>query len=177
MSSDTPRYSLLYLLEQRHLFVDAPVLVILDAERHLVSFDDGHGGGNLLVEPFDRGSPALKAVEHLVAPAEQAHHAQARGAGLLGYAHRVLEDIRILARQERLDFDIHAELFFQLARPASPVEIDLGHAAVRAGRADRSGEVEQWLDVEKPLWRAEANRLERIGRQSHRCSSGNDRHG
>ncbi len=47
--------------QQRDLLVDAPVLVVLDAERHPVLLDDRERGGDLLVEAFDGCSPVLRA--------------------------------------------------------------------------------------------------------------------
>ena len=51
------------LLQQRDLLIDAPVLVVLDAERHPVPLDDRQRRRDLLVESGDGGASSRRAID------------------------------------------------------------------------------------------------------------------
>ena len=138
-------------LQQRDLLIDAPVLVVLDAERHLVALDDRQRRFDLLVESGDGALPVVERRHQLVAAAEQADDAQACRAGFLRHLHRVLELIGVGPRQEGLDLEIHVQFFLHPAGATRPVEGDVGHAAVRAGGADLRGELHQPIGAHDAL--------------------------
>ncbi len=158
------------LLQQRDLLIDAPVLVVFDAERHPVLFHDRHRRGNLAVKAGDCLRPGLRRLEHLVAPPEQAHDAQARGTRFLRNPHCLVEDADILTRtrQEGLDLDVHAELLLQTPCLPRPVHVDARHPAVCPGGAHLHCKEQQAIGLEEPMRRAEANGLKRVRGEPHR---------